>query len=202
MLTDWLMVVITAIYVIATIFICIYNGKSANAAKTQTEELKKQFYMANRPILAVEIVYIRKAFFALRFTNNGNQTAFNTTFDINQDFIDSLNENKFKELLEKDKGKIINIGVGQHYDLFFGTNEFLKLEKKVHISGRMIYNGNYSSTYAEDFIIETQKYATFLSVNTDGDDIKDEIKKQTIAIKKISQIMENYIKPSTEENNK
>lgn len=190
MSTDWLMVIITAIYVVATIFICIYNGKSANAAKMQTEEMKKQFYMTNRPILAAEIVYLRKAFFALRFTNNGNQTAFNTVFHINQDFIDNLAENKFKELLEKDKGKIRNIGVGQHYDLFFGTNEYLKQKEKLPISGRIVYNGIYNSTYAEDFVIETEKYAPFLSVNTDVDDLKKEIKNQTDAIKKISRAIE------------
>ena len=57
MLTDWLMVIITAIYIVATIFICIYNGKSAKAAKTQTEEMRRQFYATNRPLLSVEIVY-------------------------------------------------------------------------------------------------------------------------------------------------
>lgn len=39
MTTDWLMVIITAIYVVATIFICVYNGKSAKAAEKQTEEM-------------------------------------------------------------------------------------------------------------------------------------------------------------------
>ena len=191
MLTDWLMVIITAIYVVATIFICVYNGKSAKAAKMQTEEIRKQFYATNRPLLSVEIVYLRRAFFALRFTNNGNQTAFTTFFDINQDFIDNLSESKFKELLEKDKDKIRNIGVGQHYDLFFGTNEYLRQEKKVPIIGRMHYRGVNDSIYAEDFIIETEKYAPFLSVNTDIDDLIKALKSQTNAIKQISKAIEN-----------
>lgn len=37
-ITDWLMVIITAIYVGATIFICIFNGKSATAAQKQLSE--------------------------------------------------------------------------------------------------------------------------------------------------------------------
>lgn len=41
-ITDWLMVIITVIYVIATIFICIFNGKSASAAKKQIVESQKQ----------------------------------------------------------------------------------------------------------------------------------------------------------------
>lgn len=191
MLTDWLMVIITAIYVVATIFICIYNGKSAKTAKTQTEEMRRQFYATNRPLLSVEIVYLRKAFYALRFTNNGNQTAFNTFFDINQDFIDNLTESKFKELLENDKGKIRNIGVGQHYDLFFGTNVYLKQDKKIPIIGRMHYQGINESIYAEDFRVEPEKYASFLTVDSEMGDLIKELKNQTNVIKQISKIMEN-----------
>lgn len=42
MITDWLMVFITGIYVIATIFICVSNYRSANASKEQLHEMKKQ----------------------------------------------------------------------------------------------------------------------------------------------------------------
>lgn len=42
MITDWLMVIITGIYVIATIFICVSNYRSANASKEQLHEMKKQ----------------------------------------------------------------------------------------------------------------------------------------------------------------
>jgi len=192
-LTDWLMVIITFVYVIATIFICVFNGKSARAAKSQIEEMSRQFYAVNRPLLSVEIVYLRRSFYALRFTNNGNQTAFNTFFDINQDFIDNLSESKFKELLESDKGKIRNIGVGQHYDLFFGTNKYLKQEKKIPIIGRMHYRGVNDSIYAEDFIIEPEKYASFLTVDSDVDDLIKELKNQTDAIKRISKTIENDV---------
>lgn len=41
--TDWLMVFITAVYVIATILICISNQKSAKAASEAVDESKKQF---------------------------------------------------------------------------------------------------------------------------------------------------------------
>ena len=40
-MTDWLMVIITAIYVVATIIICYFNGKSAKAAKKYKEETLK-----------------------------------------------------------------------------------------------------------------------------------------------------------------
>ena len=43
MLTDWIMIIITTIYVIATIVICISNKRSADAAKEQTREMIKQY---------------------------------------------------------------------------------------------------------------------------------------------------------------
>lgn len=42
MMTDWLMVIITAIYVVATILICIANFMSAKATREQIDESKKQ----------------------------------------------------------------------------------------------------------------------------------------------------------------
>ncbi len=43
LITDWLMLGITAIYVIATIFICRANIKAANATRDQIAESQRQF---------------------------------------------------------------------------------------------------------------------------------------------------------------
>lgn len=47
-ITDWLMVGITGIYVIATIIICIFNGRSAKATRDQISESKRQFEETQR----------------------------------------------------------------------------------------------------------------------------------------------------------
>ena len=47
-ITDWLMVGITGIYVIATIVICVFNGKSAKATRDQIAESKRQFEETKR----------------------------------------------------------------------------------------------------------------------------------------------------------
>ena len=56
--TDWLMVGITAVYVVATIFICRANIKSANATRDQVAESKRQFdetqRLATMPFLSLE----------------------------------------------------------------------------------------------------------------------------------------------------
>lgn len=41
-ITDWLMVVVTAVYVLTTVLICVSNYKSAKASNQQIKEMKKQ----------------------------------------------------------------------------------------------------------------------------------------------------------------
>ena len=48
LVTDWLMVGITAVYVIATVFICIYNGRSAKATREQVSESQRQYEETKR----------------------------------------------------------------------------------------------------------------------------------------------------------
>lgn len=59
LITDWLMFGITFVYVVATIFICIFNYRSAKATREQVEESQNQFYEAKRlecmPFLQLEI---------------------------------------------------------------------------------------------------------------------------------------------------
>ena len=47
-ITDWLMVGITVVYVIATVFICWANFSSARASKAQLEESKRQYEETKR----------------------------------------------------------------------------------------------------------------------------------------------------------
>ena len=48
LITDWLMVGITFVYVIATIMICIFNGRSAKATREQVSESQRQFEETKR----------------------------------------------------------------------------------------------------------------------------------------------------------
>lgn len=177
---------ITVVYVVATIFICWANIQSANASKAQLKEMQRQFYSINRPIVSVEIVYLRRVFWALRFTNHGTQTAFNTKIILNSDFIESLNEPTYKKAVKNNNGKVRTIGVNQSYDLFIGANGFRTRDSQVPIKGQVIYRGINESVYAEDFEIETQNYATFFSVNSDIEDLIEKLKEQNGELKKIS----------------
>lgn len=72
MISDWAMVFIILVYVIATIFICLASLKSAKVSKEQLIEMKKQFEENNRPYVEEEFIFVKCAFYGLRFINNGN----------------------------------------------------------------------------------------------------------------------------------
>ena len=177
---------ITAVYVVATVFICWANIQSANASKAQLKEMQRQFRSINRPIISVEIVHLRRMFWVLRFTNHGTQTAFNVKIIIDSEFIESLSEPNYKQIVKDNNGKIKTIGINQSYDLFIGANSFRNRDAQVPIKGIIHYWGIDNSEYKEDFIIETQNYATFFTVNTDNDDLMEKLKEQNEELKNIN----------------
>ena len=121
-MTDWAMVVLTAIYVLATILICYYNYGATKASRDQAAEMRRQYEEDNRPYITVELIYERKAFYGLRFSNHGKRLANHVRIQLDQTFLDSLKEPSFSEMLKRANGKECIIGIGQHYDLYFGSN--------------------------------------------------------------------------------
>ena len=95
---DWVMVIITGVYVIATIFICWANIKAANASKEQLREMQKQFAETNRPIIELEFHYSRRTWYIARFVNRGNLSAQHVKINLDQEFIDSLPEESMKKV--------------------------------------------------------------------------------------------------------
>lgn len=157
-----LMVIITALYLAATIIICVFNGKSANAAKEQTQELKNQFYAVNRPVLVIEAVCIsEKNLLALRLKNEGTQTALKAEIRLDEKFLLSLPEERFKEHMIKETQRTRTVGVGQSYDLFFGSDKYIASENKEPIVGQIIYEGVNEMKYTDDFEIDIESYLMF-----------------------------------------
>lgn len=188
MITDWLMVIITFVYVVATCFICWANIKSANSSKAQLEEIKKQYVDENRPYVAVEVIYEKRCFYGLRFVNHGKRIAKNVQIDLGQEFLDSLTESYFKEMLEKQKGKESIIGIGQHFDLFIGSNEFRNRVDKQPINGWISFSDGVNK-YNEPLYIEFENFTTFFSVATEGEELVMALKEQTKEIQEIKSIL-------------
>ena len=188
MSAEWVMVIITGIYVIATIFICRANIKSANATKEQLAEMQKQYAEANRPAIEMELHYIRRAWYVVRFVNHGNKTAQHVKINLDQSFIDSLPEESFKKELERLKGKECIIGVGQHYDLFIGSNKLRRNPNMKPLVGTVEYESQ-GQPYISDIFIDLEHYMTFFSATTEEEDLLKSMKKVGSELESIRKIL-------------
>lgn len=185
---DWVMVIITGVYVIATIFICWANIKAANASKEQLREMQKQFAETNRPIIELEFHYSRRTWYIARFVNRGNLSAQHVRINLDQEFIDSLPEESMRKELERIKGKECIIGAGQHYDLYIGSNKLRGNPNMKPLTGTIEYESQVK-TYQSDLFVDLEHYMTFFSSTTDEEDLLKSVKRIDDELKGITQIL-------------
>lgn len=197
-ITDWLMVGITAVYVVATMLICWANLKSAKASKEQLTEMKLQYAEENRPRIETEFCYVQRTWYIIRFVNHGMHTAQHVQISLDNDFIDSLPEQDFKEILRKQHGKECTIGVDQHYDLYIASNELRGNPNMKPITGKITYIDD-SSQYENDIFVDLENYMTFFSSTSDEENLLKEIKKNTEEINGIKVALQKIV--TEKENN-
>lgn len=193
-ITDWLMVGITVVYVIATIFICSANIRSAKATREQVAEVKRQYEEEHRPYISYQFIVERRTWYGMRFTNYGRRVANHVQIQFNQDFLNSINKSHFFDGLNKLREKEFTIGIGQSYDIYFGTDEFRKNPDIKPIIGEILYQDTVT-TYHESFEIDFEKYATIFSVNSPSDDLHEDMKKQTGELTRIAKGIEKLQPP-------
>ena len=197
-MTDWIMIVITFVYVIATSLISVFNYRAAKAAGQQLAESRRQFDESNRPYITVELIHENGSYYALRYTNHGTQAANHVRIELEQSFIDSIQEEKARELLEKQKGREFIIGVSEHYDMFFGSNDYRENEQKEPIAGRILY-ANREKQYEEPFFIDLDYYMTFFSLHNETEDTLKRLDNQYRALKRIAAALEQAYPPKDAE---
>ena len=185
LITDWLMVVITFVYVVATIFICWANIKSAKASKEELAEMKRQYADENRPRIEIEFCYERRTWYIVRFINHGRLTAQHVKIILEEEIIDSLPEPGFQDTLRKQRKKEFIIGVGQHYDLYIASNELRGNPNMKPVTGKLSYQDE-SGKYESDIYIDLENYATFFSSTSDDPMVKElkNIKKEIEGLKR------------------
>lgn len=188
MTADWVMVIITGIYVVATIFICYANIKSANASKQQLNEMQRQYTEANRPVIETEFHYIRRNWYTVRFVNHGNMTAQRVKIKLEQSFIDSLPDETIKSALKELKNKECIIGVGQYYELFIGSNKLSGNPQMKPLIGTVEYAAQ-GETYSSDLFVDLKHYMTFYSTTTDEEELLKSMKNVSDELKNIRQIL-------------
>ena len=175
-----IMVIITIIYVVATVAIMIANNRSAKSADLQLKEMKRQYEDTNRPLVEVEFLYINRSQFGLRFINNGTHTAQKVKIDLSDNFINSLEESGAKDIAEQlrnQKEKECVIGVRQHYDLLFGDfDDYLSFKDSKPANGRISYSDDQNS-FESEFYFDFVNYMTIYSVKSNEEEILEKLGK-------------------------
>ena len=186
-MTDWLMVIITAIYVIATIVICVANLKSAKAtreqveeSKRQFEEQKRQFEETNRPYIACEYILTSRVFCGIRFYNYGSKPANNVTFKINDSFHDSVSMPNFWRLNDAEYA----FGINQSYEFYFSKISDFK-ENTRDFEVEITYHWQ-RKMYTENIRINFTKQLPIESVAGNEEKLLDEIKNISSTLKNIA----------------
>ena len=103
-----------------------------------------------------------------------------------QEFIDSLPEKSFRNELEKQKGRECIIGVGQHYDLFIGSNKLRGNPQMRPLTGTIEYEAQ-GQIYKSDIFVDLEHYMTFFSATTDEEDLLKSVKQISDELKKTRQ---------------
>lgn len=179
MITDWLMVIITAIYVVATIFICVFNGKSAKAAHDQTEaaraqtkEMIAQYNAVTRPLVTIRFDIIRSGLMCFIIENEGPQPAKDVKVSINQEFIDNISNANEKRMLMDLNDATFYLASKQKLTVLLGGNpsfnDIAKEIAKIDIS----YNG-----FCEHTEIDINQYRFLIIYNSPVEDISQHLKK-------------------------
>lgn len=184
MSADWAMVWITIVYVIATCAICWANIRSAKATRDQLAESKRQYDEANRAYITYAFIYEKRAFYGLRFTNHGKRVAKTVKIALRDEFIQSLTDTQFVNQLSKiSKNKCV-LGINQSIDIYFGGNDFRENANKLPIEGDVIYSDDIGE-YSEHFIIDFNSYPPIFTVDSEIEDVRQEMKKQTTELEKL-----------------
>lgn len=170
------MVIITFVYVIATIKICKANLRSADATREQVEETKRQYEEEHRAFISYEFFYEHRVWYGLRFTNHGKRIATDVQIKLDKAFLDSIVEPKFRDSLSSLDGRAFTLGIGQSYDVYLGTNAFRARKDKIPVQGTIEYKDR-NSAYSEPFQIDFANYPHIFSVTTNGERAEDAIKR-------------------------
>lgn len=151
----FLMAVLTLVYVVATIFICVFNGKSAYASRKQTEEAQRQFEESNRANVIPRFITLEGQLYCLAFQNTGRTMAEKLVINVSSEWLECLRgtqkNSKVANTLQHLKEIEIFLPVDEKYlypicILADGTGDYEKLcEKPLKIdieyySGEKKYN--------------------------------------------------------------
>lgn len=196
-MAEWLMVILTFVYVIATIAICIFNYKSAKATREQIAESKRQFEEVNRPYVNIVFEIVKGGLACLIISNNGSKIAENVKININKNFLDLLNEQDRKQIMKFTSESIV-IGINQKWILCIGSHlELTKLSKEKIIVD-ITYNDGEKQFKDKSTITLNGYLGTLMIEDTEGERNKS-LKNISNTLVNVNKKIDNYFKKTSEE---
>ena len=154
---NWTLVVLTAVYVIATIFICLANRRAATAANLQTEEMRKQFAESSRARVIVRFDKMTPVDRCIVIKNIGRLDAVDVMVSVNDDFLSDLNrvcpENRLS-VIAKSK---IHIASQQEFWVFIGFSTAIN-RLRSQIANITVSYLDVNQSYAESTVIDFSQY--------------------------------------------
>ena len=160
--SEALMVVITGVYVVATIEICKANNNTVKVTRQQLEEARRQYAEENRPLIEVEFLYKNHAVYYLHFTNCGRHVANKVKIEFAPEFVNNVKEPKIRELLKLVQTRECILGVGQHFDIPVGDNSLRDNMQLKAMKGKVTYEFD-GTEYSTPIDIDFAFYMPFLS---------------------------------------
>lgn len=174
-ITDWLMVAITAIYVVATILICFFNYSSAKATREQTAEAKRQYEENNRAFVTVTFEVIRNGLATLRIHNHGNKIARRVSIKVDESFVENITDEFSRNAINRLNKSSFVLGIGQSFYASIGASKELENLGKKPLLIHITYDDALAS-YSENTSIDLTQYYWALMYESSVEDARQELK--------------------------
>lgn len=167
-IANWSLVGLTAIYVVATIFICLANRRAAAASKEQTDEMRRQFAESSRARVIVRFDKRSVIDRCVVLKNIGFHDAVDVTVSVDDAFLNDLNnvcpENRLS-IISKSK---IHIASQQEFWVFLGFAPKMDAMQSQIAKITVSYKDG-SQSYIESTAIDFSQYdfmTTIITSNT------------------------------------
>ena len=184
------MAILTFIYVVATVLICVFNSKSAKATSNQTKELYREFLENNRANVVPMIIVLEGQMLCLSFQNVGKSIATDVKICVKEAWLKKLEmTHSFSEvantLREISKKKIVfPVNQNMCYGLYVpgNNNNDFDILKEIPLEIDISYK-TLGNSYKEHYEIPLEGYSGGL-INTS--DYVRMMQKQITEIKNVN----------------
>lgn len=193
-ITDVLMVIITAVYVIATIKICKANTEDVETARELIKEQQKQFDESNRAIVNVIFETQNANMAVLNIHNSGNRVAKNVRIKFDEEFINNIPDEYYKVHLKLLVKSSFSIGIGQSWYCTLGSFSNVEEISKEKITGKILYADDFNDDHNESFEIDLTQYFWATMSKPKIDEVYKAVTEQSVATKRIEKSISSIAK--------